>query len=169
MWIGNDSTINMRFKAAQTSFQIRDNYAFGYRISSINESNENNDFLIFIGLKKEEEQKKEVIEPQYKGTSEHDEVFKEINEKDILLILEKTPVPEGYKRRLVIVNNEVYLFKIYKREYLNSKIEEKRLFPLKEEVEDGSYLLEGYTPRLLLSYNKIILIDLLQKIESNKI
>jgi len=165
MWIGGKSSIKMKFMATQNSYRIRDNYAFGYRITSIDDGDESRVFKVFIGLEKQEDHTNEIIGPRYKGTSEDNKILETITEEGILLMLEKTPVPEGYERRLVIVNNEIYLFKTYEKDYIGSIIEEKRLVPLKEKVEDGLYLLEDYTTRLLFSCNKILLIDLLQKIK----
>ena len=55
MWIGNNSTINMKVKATQKIFHVRDRYAFGFKISSVDESEENKAFRIFIGLEEEED------------------------------------------------------------------------------------------------------------------
>ncbi|GAH04113.1 unnamed protein product, partial [marine sediment metagenome] len=40
---------------------------------------------------------------------------------------------------------------------------------LKEEIEDGNYLADKYVPRMLFSYNNIVLTELLQKVENNDI
>ena len=45
---------------------------------------------------------------------------------------------------------------------------EPQLFPLKEEIEDGAYLAEDYVPRMLFSYNNVVLTELLQKVEENQ-
>ncbi len=39
----------------------------------------------------------------------------------------------------------------------------KKLFPLKEEIDDGTYTFEDCLPRILFSYNKIKVIELLKK------
>ena len=49
--------------------------------------------------------------------------------------------------------------------YIN--FENRRLFPLKEEIDDGPYLAEDYIPRMLFSYNNVVLTELLQKSERN--
>ncbi|KKM60496.1 hypothetical protein LCGC14_1541190, partial [marine sediment metagenome] len=86
----------------------------------------------------------------------------------ILLLLEKSGVPEGYERKMVIVKNKIFGYKEYDKNYLGSVIREKQLFPLKEEVEDGPYLAENYIPRMLFSYNKVVLTELFQKIDGKK-
>ncbi|MFX1326283.1 MAG: hypothetical protein ACFE8N_15140, partial [Promethearchaeota archaeon] len=54
------------------------------------------------------------------------------------------------------------------RNYLGSVIKEKQLFPLKEEVEDGPHLAEDYVPRMLFSFNNVVLIELLKKNHDKK-
>jgi len=53
----------------------------------------------------------------------------------------------------------------YDRNYLGSVIKEKQLFPLKEEIEDGAYLADNYIPRMLFSFNNVVLTELLERIE----
>jgi len=69
---------------------------------------------------------------------------------------------------MVIVKNKIYGYKEYDRNYLDSVIKEKQLFPLREEVEDGSYLAENYIPRMLFSYNNVVLTELLKKKDDHK-
>jgi hypothetical protein len=66
------------------------------------------------------------------------------------------------------VKNKIYGYKEYDRTYLDSVIKEKQLFPLKEEVEDGPYLAENYIPRMLISYNNVVLTELLHKKKKKK-
>jgi len=163
MWIGRFSTTKMRVAAAQNSLRIKDRYAFGFKISYVDEGDEDRAFKIFVGLRKEEEEDIEgSTEPQYKGTPEDVNIFELMSEEKILLILKKTEVPEGYERRMIIVNNEIYLYKELDHS-LGSDIKQSRLFRLKEEVDDGPYLLEDCTPRILFSFNKILLVDVLHK------
>jgi hypothetical protein len=86
-----------------------------------------------------------------------------------LLLLEKAGTPEGYERKMVIVKNKIFGYREYKRNYLGSIIDEKQLFPLKEEIEDGTYFAEEYVPRMLFSYNNVVLTELLQKVEEEEI
>ena len=80
-------------------------------------------------------------------------------------MLEKVGIPEGYERKMVIVKNQIFGYKEYDRDYLGSVIKEKQLFPLKEEVEDGTYLAENFIPRMLFSFNNVVLTELLKKID----
>ena len=61
------------------------------------------------------------------------------------------------------VKNQIFGYKEYDRNYLDSVIKEKQLFPLKEEVEDGTYLAENYIPRMLFSFNNVVFTELLKK------
>ncbi|MFW9941747.1 MAG: hypothetical protein ACFFFT_11960, partial [Candidatus Thorarchaeota archaeon] len=76
-------------------------------------------------------------------------------------------IPEGYERKMVIVNNKIFGYKEYDRDYLGTIIRERQLFPLKEEVEDGPYLAEDYIPRMLFSFNSVVLTELLLKTDGN--
>ena len=89
------------------------------------------------------------------------------NREKILLLLEKTEIPEGYERKMVLVKNTLYGYKEYERNYLGSVIKEKQLFPLQEKVPDGTYLAEHYTPRMLFSFNNVVLTEFLQKTDNN--
>ena len=163
IWIGNNSTTKMKFHAVYSSYSIRDRYAFGYKIVSVNEGDEPREFKIMIGLEKEEELVEQKVEPIYKETEEFKELLESFSLEQLLLILEKIDVPEGFQRRLIIMNNEIYLYKEFDAS-LGSDVKQKRIFPLKEEVDDGSYLMENYTPRLIFNFNKLLLIELLQKL-----
>ena len=67
---------------------------------------------------------------------------------------------------MVIVKNQIYGYREYDSVYLDSVIKERRLFPLTEKVEDGTYMAENYIPRMLFSFNNVVLTELLQKIDN---
>ena len=161
VWYGIDTTIYMRVSAIKNAERIRDQHAFAFKVSGINEGFEPLGFRVFIGLEQEQDYTPEQIEPEYKGLEGEDEL---ISHEQILLLLKKIDIPEGYERKIIIVNNEIYYYKEF--EEIDSHVSTKRLFTLKEEVEDGSYLMEDYIPRLIFSFNKIKLIELLKKQDS---
>jgi hypothetical protein len=158
VWYGMETTIKMNFVAIKKAEILRDKETFAFRVSGINEGFEPLGFRIMLGLEEEQEYTPEQLEPEYKELEIQDE---ELSHERILLILEKVEVPEGYERKMIIVNDEIYYYK--EIEEIGSHVRTKKLFPLKEEVEDGSYLLEGFVPRLIFSFNKIKLIELLKK------
>jgi hypothetical protein len=149
VWYGIDTTIKMRFSAIKIAECIRDQYAFAYRVTGINEGFEPIGFKVLVGLEKEQVYIPEQIEPEYKGLEVQDEV---ISQEKILLLLKKIDIPEGYERKIIIVNNEIYYYKEYND--IGTDVASERLFTLKEEVEDGSKI---------FSFNKIKLIELLKK------
>jgi hypothetical protein len=163
IWHGSNTTTRMKFISAKMAPNTRDRYGIGNIIASVDEGNETLGFKVMIGLEKEVDYSKIQTGPAYEGTEEDIELFKALSREKILLLLEKAEVPEGYKRKMVIVKNEIYGYKEYDRIYLDSVIKEKQLFPLKEDVEDGPYLAEDYIPRMLFSYNKVVLTELLKK------
>ena len=168
IWQGSNTTTRMKFISAKIAPRIRDRYGIAYKISSVDEANETQAFKIMIGTEKPEEYIKIKTGPTYEGTAEDLELLKELSREKIVLLLEKAGIPEGYERKMVIVKNKIYGYKEYDRTYMGSVIKEKKLFPLKEEVPDGPYLAENYIPRMLFSFNNVVITELLQKTESKE-
>lgn len=167
LWHGSNTTTRMKFIAAKIASKVRDKYGLGYRITAVDEGEEMTGFKITTGLKVEVEQKKEDSGPAYAGTEQDLALLEELSLEKIVLLLERVNIPEGYERKMVIVKNQIYGYKEYEKSYMGSVIKEKKLFPLKEEVPDGTVLAENLVPRMLFSYNNVVLTELLQKV-SNK-
>ncbi|MFX0019135.1 MAG: hypothetical protein ACFFAK_06345 [Promethearchaeota archaeon] len=165
LWHGYNTTTRMKFIAAKMASPIRDKHGIAFKITTVDQDNETIAFKVMLGLEEEIDYKVVQTGPAYEGTEEDLELLESLSREKILLILEKAGLPEGYERKMVIVKNKLFGYKEYDRNYLGSVIKEKQLFPLKEEVEDGAYLAENYVPRMLLSYNNVILTELLQKVE----
>lgn len=165
IWHGAETTTRMKFIAAKLAPSIRDRYGIAFRITAVDEDNEVLGFKVMLGLEEEVDYTEAQTGPTYEGTSEDLELLESLSREKILLLLEKTGVPEGYERKIVIVNNKIFGYKEYNRDYLGSVIKEKRLFPLKEEIEDGPYLADKYVPRMLFSYNNVVLTELLEKVD----
>jgi hypothetical protein len=168
IWHGSNTTTRMKFIAAKLAPSVRDRYGIGFKIAAVDEGNETSGFKVAAGIEKEPEYVEAKTGPAYEGTEQDLELIESLSREKILLLLEKTGVPEGYERKMVIVKNKVFGYKEYDRNYLGSVIKEKKLFPLKEEIEDGPYLAENYIPRMLFSYNNIVLTELLKKIDNKK-
>lgn len=167
IWHGSNTTTRMKFIAAKLAPSVRDRYGIGFKISAVDEGNETLGFKIAAGLEEEIDYTEAQNGPTYEGTQEDLELLESLSREKILLLLEKTGVPEGYERKMVIVKNQIFGYKEYDRNYLGSAIKEKQLFPLKEEVEDGTYLAENYIPRILFSFNNVVLTELLLKTNKN--
>ena len=163
LWHGYNTTTRMKFIAAKMAAPIRDKHGIAFKITTVDQDNETIAFKVMLGLEEEIDYKVAQTGPAYEGTEEDLELLESLSREKILLILEKAGLPEGYERKMVIVKNKLFGYKEYDRNYLGSVIKEKQLFPLKEEVEDGAYLAENYVPRMLLSYNNVILTELLKK------
>ncbi len=170
VWQGNNVTTRMKFISAKIAPSIRDRHGIAFKITAVDEGNETDVFKVMAGLEKEISYAETQTGPAYQETEENIQLLKSLSREKILLLLEKMGLPEGFRRKMVIVKNQVFGYKEYERDYLGSVIKEKQLFPLKEEVEDGPYLAEKYTPRMLFSYNKVVLTELLEKVndESNQ-
>jgi len=162
-WIGSFTTTRERFIAGYTALTIRDKYAFAFRVTHIGEGNEPIAFKVMVGLAEESEYIEEEIEPQYMGTEEDEQIFEDLSKEEVLLILKKAELPEGYERKMVIINGDIYYYREYGENFGESTIKIERLFSLQEQVDDGPYFMEGFTPRLLFSFNKVVLVELLQK------
>lgn len=165
IWQGSNTTTRMKFISARIAPRVRDQYGFAYRLLTEDEGNESTAFKIMIGLESASEDEEKERGPIYKDTEEHRKLLEDLSLRDILLLLEKVGIPEGYERKIVIVNKEVYRYKEVERNYLGSVIKEKKLFPLKEQVPDGPYLAENYVPQILFSFNEAIIVELLEKKE----
>ena len=168
IWHGSNTTTRMKFIAAKIAPTIRDRYGIGFRITAVDEGNETLGFKVIMGLEKEIDYAEAQTGPAYEGTEEDLELLKSLSREKILLLLEKAGVPEGYERKMVIVKNKVFGYREYDRNYLGSVIKEKQLFPLREEITDGPYLADGYIPRMLFSYNNVVLTELLQKVDDDQ-
>ena len=166
LWHGANTTTRMKFIAAKIAPRIRDRYGIAYKITAVDEGNEIKTFKVSAGLEKLTDEDTKQTGPAYAGTLEDMELLEELSREKIVLLLEKTGIPEGYKRKMVIVKNEIFGCKEYDRNYMGSVIKEKKLFPLKEEVPDGPYLAEKYIPRILFSYNNVVMTELLEKIKN---
>ncbi len=169
LWHGYNTTTRMKFMAAKKAPAIRDKHGFAFRITAVDQNNEMHGFLVMIGLTEEIDYDQAQTGPAYEGTTEDLELLETLSRGKILLILEKVGVPDGYERKMVIVKNSVFGYREYERNYLGSVIKEKQLFPLKEEIEDGNYLADKFVPRMLFSYNNVVLTELLQKVEKDDI
>lgn len=163
LWHGANTTTRMKFIAAKIAPRIRDRYGIAYKITAVDEGNEIKTFKVSAGLEKLTDEDTKQTGPAYAGTLEDMELLEELSREKIVLLLEKTGIPEGYKRKMVIVKNKIYGYKEYDRNYMGSIIKEKKLFPIKEDVPDGPYLAEKYIPRILFSYNNVVMTELLEK------
>ena len=161
LWIGSNTTTKMRFVSAKIAPSFRDRYGFAYRLRTEDEGSESNAFKIMIGLEKEIERGVEDIRPLY--DYEDKELWEELSLQKIIQMLEKIDIPEGYKRIMVIANKEIYRYNEIEKNYQGAVIKEKKLFPLKEQVPNGPYLAENYISRILFSFNKVIIVELLEK------
>jgi len=169
LWHGYNTTTRMKFMAAKKSPSIRDKHGFAFKITAVDQDNEMHGFLVMIGLAEEIDYDQAQTGPAYEGTTEDLELLESLSREKILLILKKAGIPEGYERKMVIVKNNIFGYREYERNYLGSVIKEEQLFPLKEEIEDGNYLADNYVPRMLFSYNNVVLTELFQKVEKDDI
>ena len=163
LWHGANTTTRMKFIAAKIAPKIRVRYGIAYKITAVDEGDETTGFKISSGLEKVTDYEEGTQGTAYEGTLEDMELLDELSREKIVLLLEKTGIPEGYKRKMVIVKNKIYGYREYDRNYMGSIIKEKKLFPIKEEVPDGPYLAEKYIPRILFSYNNVVMTELLEK------
>ncbi len=165
LWHGYNTTTRMKFIAAKIAPAIRDKHGIAFKITAVDQDDETHGFKVMLGLEKAIDYELTQTGPAYEGTTEDLELLESLSREKILLVLEKAGIPEGFERKIVIVKNEIFGYREYERNYLGSVIKEKQLFPLKEEIDDGTYLADKYIPRMLFSFNKVVLTELLQKVE----
>jgi len=165
LWHGWNTTTRMKFIAAKMAQPIRDKHGIAYKLTAVDQDSETRGFKVMIGTEEEIDYTKAQTGPAYEGSEENLELLESLSREKILLILEKAGIPEDYDLKMVIVKNTIYGYREFEKNYLGSVIKEKQLFTLKEEIDDGSYLAEGHVPRMIFSYNNVVLTQLLQKIE----
>jgi hypothetical protein len=165
LWQGRECSIRSKFISAKKAPGVRDKYGPALRITNVDDGDEPLAFKVLVGLEQPVELAKQKQEgPSYTGTAVDDELLQDISLEKITVVLEKIGVPEGFQLERVVVGRQIYGYQVQKKMYLGSLIEEKKLYPLKEKVPDGTYLADGYVPRLLFSFNNVILIELLRPI-----
>lgn len=165
IWAGSEASTRMKFIAANKASSIRDRIGPAIKIQTVDQNDETLPFKIMVGLEKlktieEEEQKG----PTYEGKDEDEVLLKNLTLEKIVLLLEKIGLPDGYKREMVIDGNNIYGYLETHKEYLGQIIKERKLYRLKDTVPDGPYLAKDLIPRILISYNKVVLTELIRKL-----
>lgn len=163
IWQGSETSTRMKFISAKLATSVRDRHGAAMKIVTADDGNEPLNFKIMVGLEEPIDTEEQQTGPSYTGTEEDKELFSLATREQILLTMEKAKLPEGYKREMVLVRNKIYKYHVQNIEYMGSMIEEKKLLPLEEQVPDGPYLAEGYVPRMLFSFNKVVLLEFLKK------
>ncbi|MHA1271371.1 MAG: hypothetical protein ACTSPY_16375 [Candidatus Helarchaeota archaeon] len=93
-------------------------------------------------------------------------IIKQDRTADVLNEIESMPVPEGYKRELIIIGNEAFSLVEIKKSFMG---EEKIEYKLdKTDTPDGDFLGVGYTPRTIVRNGEIIAIELLKSFNNNE-
>ncbi|MHA1719078.1 MAG: hypothetical protein ACTSWX_00990 [Promethearchaeota archaeon] len=169
IWAGSEASTRMKFIAANKASSIRDKIGPAIKISTVDESDETLPFKIMVGLEKEETYEEEQTGPAYEGTAEDDKLLKNLTLEKIVLLLEKIGLPDGYQREMVIDGNNIYGYLETYKEYLGQIIKERKLYRLKESVPDGPYLAKDLIPRILMSYNRVVLTELIRKMTPEEI
>lgn len=169
IWTGKNVSTRCKFIAAKKSGELRDEIGPAIKITTVDDDDETLAFKIFVGLEKELDYEEEQTGPTYEGKAEDEVFLEELTLNKIVLLLEKIGLPEGYTREMVVEGKNVYGYQEIYSEYMGEIIKERKLYPLEENVSDGSYLAENLTPRLIMSYNKVVLVDLLRKLSPEEI
>lgn len=159
-WLGSEISTRMRILAATQSLIVRDNLGLAMRIKTVDDGSEPDRFKFTIGLINALIEPDIVPPPIPPGS----DTLKKLKLEEIILLLEKAGVPDGYKREIVFINGKLYKYHVYNREFNGQLEEQKELIPLTEKVPDGSVVLDGFIPRLLFSFNDIKFIDFLKRI-----
>ena len=169
IWAGSEASTRMKFIAANKASSIRDRIGPAIKINTVDQNDETLPFKIMVGLEKEETFEEEQTGPAYEGTAEDDKLLKNLTLEKIVLLLEKINLPEGYKREMVIDGNNIYGYLETHKEYLGQIIKERKLYRLKESIPDGTYLAKDLIPRILISYNRVVLTELIRKLTPEEI
>ncbi|RDE12479.1 MAG: hypothetical protein C4K49_09955 [Candidatus Thorarchaeota archaeon] len=81
--------------------------------------------------------------------------------QDMIKELENEPTPEGYKRELLIVYNELYTVAEHKVVVFGHEKVERRFEKVRDPPE-GTFMAEGFIPRVIVKDRKVLGIELLK-------
>jgi len=90
-------------------------------------------------------------------------VIKQDRTAEVLSEIESMPVPEGYKRELIIIGNDAFSLVEIKKSFMGKEKIEYKLD--KTDTPDGDFLGIDYTPRTIVRNGEIIAIELLKSLE----
>jgi hypothetical protein len=169
IWAGSESSTRMKFIAAGRASNVRDQIGAAIKISTVDEGDETMGFKVLVGLIKQSDNTELQTGPAYTGTAEDEALLRQLTLDKIVLLLEKISIPEGYKREMVVEGKNIYGYQEAYKEYMGEIILEKNLYRLKEQVPDGPYLAKDLIPRVLMSYNKVVIIELLKEMTPEEI
>ncbi len=165
IWAGSEASTRMKFIAANKASSIRDRIGPAIKIQTVDQNDETLPFKIMVGLEKLETfEEEEQTGPAYEGKAEDEVLLKNLTLEKIVLLLEKIGLPDGYRREMVIDGNNIYGYLETHKEYLGQIIKERKLYRLKDTIPDGPYLAKDLIPRILISYNKVVLTELIRKL-----
>ena len=170
IWAGSEASTRMKFIAANKAASIRDRIGPAIKISTVDQNDESLPFKIMVGLEKPKTiEEEEQTGPAYEGKAEDEVLLKNLTLEKIVLLLEKIGLPDGYKREMVIDGSNIYGYLETHKEYLGNIIKERKLYRLKDTVPDGPYLAKELIPRILISYNRVVLTELIRKLTPEEI
>ncbi|MCF2140762.1 MAG: hypothetical protein K9W44_11970 [Candidatus Lokiarchaeota archaeon] len=169
IWAGSQASTRMKFIAANAATRIRDKIGPAIKISTIEEDDEPKAFKILIGIEEAIDYEEEQTGPAYEGRIEDEVLLEEMSLEKILLTLEKLEVPENSIREMVIVGDEIYGYHETYKKYFGELIKERKLYPLEESIPDGMYRQEDLYPRILMSHNRVVLIELFRNMTPKEI
>ena len=170
IWAGSEASTRMKFIAANKAASIRDRIGPAIKISTVDQNDESLPFKIMVGLEKPKTiEEEEQTGPAYEGKAEDEVLLKNLTLEKIVLLLEKIGLPDGYEREMVIDGNNIYGYLETHKEYLGQIIKERKLYRLKDTVPDGPYLAKDLIPRILISYNRVVLTELIRKLTPEEI
>ncbi|MHA1620227.1 MAG: hypothetical protein ACTSVZ_13205 [Promethearchaeota archaeon] len=169
IWAGGEASVRMKFIAASAATKIRDKIGPAIKISTVEEDEESKAFKIMIGLESAVEFVEEQTGPAYEGKAEDEVMLEEMSLAKIIITLEKLGNPEGLIREMVIEGNNLYGYQETYKKYMGELIKERKLYPLEDKVSDGTYQQDHLFPRMLISYNRVILVELFRKMSQEEI
>jgi hypothetical protein len=162
-WQGSEASTRMKFLAAKLAPSIRDKGAVAMKIVTVDDGSEPMGFKIMVGMQEEVDYEHENVQEEGRATETDFELLDLIKREKLLLVLAKTQLPIEYKRELVVVNDKIFKYRVQDKHINGQMIQEEELIPLSESVPDGPYTFNDYIPRILFSFNKIALLELVRK------
>ena len=169
IWAGSQASTRMKFIAADRAANVRDGIGPAIKITTVDEGDETLGFKVFIGLEKPIAYEEAQTGPSYTGRAEDDQLLQDLSLDKIIALTEKIGCPDGFRREMIIDGRSIYGYHETYKEYMGEIIKERKLYRLQENIPDGPYMAEGLIPRILMSYNRVVIVELLRQLTPEEI
>jgi hypothetical protein len=153
LWQGKNTSTREKFVSANRAGSVTRLFSRTMKIITIEEESEVLDFKILMGIEEPPVEEEINQGPIYSASVKHDEIIQTQTHADLILILKRLEIPEGFKREYILVKEKLYKFVNKDDEGIESG---DKLLSLKELIPDGTFDISEFKPRLVFSRNEVL-------------